>query len=132
MLTKQEMQSVAAERVAEIAKEFTEGFKFLENYPKSVTFFGSTQSMNAVSPGLVSLIPAFGLPAILSPTINLNPAVELAAKERTERREKHLDRNAMAGHGSPGGGTGHETGTGFQPSLFAIFAFLRGHSNRRF
>ena len=44
MLTKREMQSVAAERVTEIAKEFTEGFQFLSNYPKSVTFFGSTQS----------------------------------------------------------------------------------------
>lgn len=44
MLTKQEMQNVAAERVAEISREFTEGFKFLENFPKSVTFFGSTKS----------------------------------------------------------------------------------------
>ena len=33
----------SVKRVAEIAKEFTEGFKFLANYPKSVTFFGSTQ-----------------------------------------------------------------------------------------
>ena len=31
MLTKREMQSVAAERVTEIAKEFTEGFQFLSN-----------------------------------------------------------------------------------------------------
>ena len=31
-------------RVAEIAKEFTEGFKFLADYPKSVTFFGSSQT----------------------------------------------------------------------------------------
>ncbi len=44
LLTKEEMQNVAAERVAEISKEFTAGFKFLENYPKSVTFFGSTRS----------------------------------------------------------------------------------------
>lgn len=44
MLTKEEMQNVAAERVAEIAKEFTDGFKFLESYPKSITFFGSTKS----------------------------------------------------------------------------------------
>ncbi len=42
-LTKEEMQIVAKERIEEISKEFTEGFKFLENYPKSVTFFGSTQ-----------------------------------------------------------------------------------------
>src|SRR3989338_5908669 len=40
-LTREEMHKVAAERVAEIAREFTEGFKFLENYPRSVTFFGS-------------------------------------------------------------------------------------------
>ncbi len=33
----------SAERLVEITKEFTEGFKLLENYPKSVTFFGSTQ-----------------------------------------------------------------------------------------
>lgn len=42
-LNKQDMHGAATERVAEIAKEFTEGFKFLENYPKTVTFFGSTQ-----------------------------------------------------------------------------------------
>lgn len=44
MLTKQEMQNIATERVAEISREFTEGFKFLENFPKSVTFFGSTRN----------------------------------------------------------------------------------------
>jgi len=43
LLNKREMQTVARERVAEISKEFTNGFKFLEDYPKSVTFFGSTQ-----------------------------------------------------------------------------------------
>ncbi len=37
------MQSVAQKRVSEISKEFTAGFKFLENYPKSVTFFGANQ-----------------------------------------------------------------------------------------
>lgn len=42
-LTKREMREAAAERVAEIAKEFTDGFKFMADYPKSVTFFGSTQ-----------------------------------------------------------------------------------------
>ncbi|MDB5266250.1 MAG: hypothetical protein JWN89_65 [Parcubacteria group bacterium] len=42
-LTREEMQKVAAERVSEISKEFTDGFKFLEEYPQSVTFFGSTQ-----------------------------------------------------------------------------------------
>lgn len=40
----EEVHRLAAERVAEIAREFTEGFKFLEDYPKSVTFFGSTTS----------------------------------------------------------------------------------------
>lgn len=43
-LSRKEMQKVAAERVTEIAREFTEGFKFLEDYPKSVTFFGSNQT----------------------------------------------------------------------------------------
>ena len=42
-LNKQEMQTVARERVEEISREFTKGFEFLEDYPKSVTFFGSTQ-----------------------------------------------------------------------------------------
>ena len=42
-LTREEMQEVARERVDEIAKEFTNGFKFLEDYPKSVTIFGSNQ-----------------------------------------------------------------------------------------
>ncbi len=37
------MQTVARERVEEITREFTNGFKFLEDYPQSVTFFGSTQ-----------------------------------------------------------------------------------------
>lgn len=43
ILTREEMHKVASERISEISKEFTEGFKFLEDYPKSVTFFGSTQ-----------------------------------------------------------------------------------------
>ena len=43
-LSREEMQRVARERVTEISREFTEGFKFLENYPKSVTFFGSNQT----------------------------------------------------------------------------------------
>lgn len=41
-LNKQEMHTATTERVMEIAKEFTEGFKFLKDYPKTVTFFGST------------------------------------------------------------------------------------------
>jgi uncharacterized protein (TIGR00730 family) len=42
-LSREEMRKVAAERVYEISKEFTDGFKFLEDYPKSVTFFGANQ-----------------------------------------------------------------------------------------
>ncbi len=42
-LSRAEMQTLARKRVSEISREFTEGFKFLEDYPKSVTFFGSTQ-----------------------------------------------------------------------------------------
>lgn len=41
---KEVMRKLDTERVAEIAKEFTVGFKFLEDYPKSVTFFGSNQT----------------------------------------------------------------------------------------
>ncbi len=37
------MKEATSERVHEITKEFTEGFGFLEDYPKSVTFFGSSQ-----------------------------------------------------------------------------------------
>lgn len=43
-LTREEMSDIASSRVAEIAKEFTDGFKFLADYPKSVTFFGSNQT----------------------------------------------------------------------------------------
>lgn len=42
-LTRSEMHELAKERVHEIAREFTAGFKFLEDYPKSVTFFGGSQ-----------------------------------------------------------------------------------------
>lgn len=41
-LNKRDMQSASTERVMEIAKEFAQGFKFLADYPKTVTFFGST------------------------------------------------------------------------------------------
>jgi len=44
VLSRGEMEAVAKDRVAEISKEFTAGFKFLEDYPKSVTFFGSNQT----------------------------------------------------------------------------------------
>ncbi|MDO8590298.1 MAG: TIGR00730 family Rossman fold protein [bacterium] len=43
-LSREEMHILARERVSEISKEFTEGFEFLEDYPKSVTFFGANQS----------------------------------------------------------------------------------------
>ncbi len=39
-LTKQELHDTAVERVHLIAKEFTDGFNFLRNYPRSVTIFG--------------------------------------------------------------------------------------------
>lgn len=42
-LSKEDMQEVAAERVSEIAAEFTRGFEFLESVTPAVTFFGSTQ-----------------------------------------------------------------------------------------
>lgn len=42
-LNREAMHALAAKRVTEISKEFTEGFKFLENYPKSITFFGGNQ-----------------------------------------------------------------------------------------
>ncbi|MEK7062731.1 MAG: hypothetical protein AAB946_01715 [Patescibacteria group bacterium] len=35
---------LALERIALISKEFTEGFEFLKNYPKSVSVFGSTKT----------------------------------------------------------------------------------------
>lgn len=41
-LTKEEMHIATRERIDEITKEFTDGFKFLEKYPHSVTFFGSS------------------------------------------------------------------------------------------
>ena len=37
------MHKVANDRITEISKEFKEGFEFLENYPKSITFFGGNQ-----------------------------------------------------------------------------------------
>jgi uncharacterized protein (TIGR00730 family) len=41
--TRKQMQEVARERIEEITKEFKDGFRFLEDYPKSVTVFGSNQ-----------------------------------------------------------------------------------------
>ncbi|MEK7461785.1 MAG: TIGR00730 family Rossman fold protein [Patescibacteria group bacterium] len=42
-LSRVEMQKLATRRVEEITREFTRGFDFLADYPKSVTFFGATQ-----------------------------------------------------------------------------------------
>ncbi|MFZ2621358.1 MAG: TIGR00730 family Rossman fold protein [Minisyncoccia bacterium] len=41
-LTRREIHDTAVERVHLISKEFTDGFNFLRNYPKSVTFFGGS------------------------------------------------------------------------------------------
>ncbi|TAL49501.1 TIGR00730 family Rossman fold protein [Patescibacteria group bacterium] len=37
------MHRATQERIYEISREFEQGFKFLERFPKSVTFFGSTR-----------------------------------------------------------------------------------------
>jgi uncharacterized protein (TIGR00730 family) len=42
-LTHAEMHEATQERIYEISREFTQGFEFLSAYPRSVTFFGSTQ-----------------------------------------------------------------------------------------
>ena len=41
-LTKEELRETALERIHLIGEEFTKGFDFLEDYPKSVTFFGGS------------------------------------------------------------------------------------------
>jgi len=43
VLTSVDMHVATSERIYEIGREFTQGFEFLASYPKSVTFFGSTQ-----------------------------------------------------------------------------------------
>ena len=42
-LTREEMHAAAQKRISVINKEFQEGFEFLEDYPLSVTFFGSAR-----------------------------------------------------------------------------------------
>ncbi len=42
-LSREDMHNFANERITEVTKELTEGFALLEEYPKSVTFFGSNQ-----------------------------------------------------------------------------------------
>lgn len=41
-LSRADMRARALERIDRINTEFKDGFEFLENYPKSVTFFGSS------------------------------------------------------------------------------------------
>lgn len=42
-LTLAEISEAAQKRVALISKEFSDGFEFIKNYPRSVTFFGSAR-----------------------------------------------------------------------------------------
>lgn len=41
-MSRADMHARALERIDRISTEFKDGFEFLENYPKSVTFFGSS------------------------------------------------------------------------------------------
>ena len=43
-LTRLEMQQSSQERIALITKEFVDGFNFIKDYSRSVTFFGSARS----------------------------------------------------------------------------------------
>jgi hypothetical protein len=43
------MSEASKKRVALIAKEFTGGFEFVKNYPRSVTFFGSARTKSGES-----------------------------------------------------------------------------------
>src|SRR3989344_1580835 len=43
-LTLLEMSEAAQKRVNLIYREFSEGFEFIKNYPRSVTFFGSART----------------------------------------------------------------------------------------
>jgi uncharacterized protein (TIGR00730 family) len=43
-LSKEDMQRVTKERISEISNEFTGGFELLDQFPRSVTFFGSTET----------------------------------------------------------------------------------------
>ncbi|MFZ3020390.1 MAG: TIGR00730 family Rossman fold protein [Minisyncoccia bacterium] len=47
LLTLKEMHEASQARVSEIAKEFTEGFKFLETFGRTVSFFGSARTKEA-------------------------------------------------------------------------------------
>lgn len=43
-ITLLELSEAAKKRVALISKEFSDGFEFIKNYPRSVTFFGSART----------------------------------------------------------------------------------------
>lgn len=43
-LTLFEISEAAQKRVVLISKEFTDGFEFIKNYPRSITFFGSART----------------------------------------------------------------------------------------
>lgn len=43
-LTREDMERLASQRILEITNEFREGFQFLADYPRSVTFFGATMT----------------------------------------------------------------------------------------
>lgn len=49
-ITLLEMSEAAKKRVALISKEFTNGFEFVKNYPRSVTFFGSARTKEGEPP----------------------------------------------------------------------------------
>lgn len=42
-ITRREIHGALEERIGLITEEFTKGFAFIKNYPKSVTFFGGTR-----------------------------------------------------------------------------------------
>ena len=43
-LTLLEISDAATKRVTLISREFSNGFEFIKNYPRSVTFFGSART----------------------------------------------------------------------------------------
>lgn len=45
-LSRSEMKEATDDRIYEISREFTQGFKFLEAHPRSVTFFGSARFLD--------------------------------------------------------------------------------------
>ncbi|GMQ95159.1 MAG: TIGR00730 family Rossman fold protein [Patescibacteria group bacterium] len=45
--TKAELERAAKKRISVISKEFAMGFEFIQHYPRSVTFFGSTRTQQS-------------------------------------------------------------------------------------